>query len=138
MKQRLTEERYPAFVVEIEKSESRFSDVDAIIDYLRQQVEIDPVARYIAVFDHYAHTTSLPEGRVAEEILAAKTIIFCFGITLPDPSVLALRPRSIGVAELTDRFVISFLEAPMPIANVTMEGWVRAIRNNASPQAKAS
>jgi hypothetical protein len=27
-----------------------------------------------------------------------------------------------------DRFVLSFLEAPMPAANTAMEGWARAFR----------
>ncbi len=137
MKQRLTEERYPTFVLEIGKDEARFDDVDAIIEYLRGQIENHPVARFIAVFDHYAHTADLPEGRISDEILAAKNIVFCFGITLPDPPVLALRPRSIGIAELPDRFVLSFLEAPMPVANVAMEGWVRAIRDTESSRARA-
>lgn len=36
-------------------------------------------------FDHYAHTRSLPEGEFAEGIHAAKHIIFCFGLKLPNP-----------------------------------------------------
>jgi hypothetical protein len=40
---------------------------------------------------------------------------------------MAVRPRSNGVVEQTDRFVISFLEAPMPLANNVMEAWVKAI-----------
>jgi hypothetical protein len=41
--------------------------------------------------------------------------------------MLSVRPRSIGIAEYEDRFVISFLEAPMPLANTAMESWVKAI-----------
>ena len=36
--------------------------------------------------------------------------------------------RSIGVADMGDRFVVSFLEAPMPFANDTMESWVKGLR----------
>jgi hypothetical protein len=39
---------------------------------------------------------------------------------------MAVRPRSIGVVEKADRFVITFLEAPMPLANAAMDGWVKA------------
>jgi hypothetical protein len=63
-------------------------------------------------------------------ILDAKNIVFCFGFTIPNPQVLGLRPRSIGVAETDDTFVVSFMEAPMPVANVAMETWAMAIRNN--------
>ncbi len=47
---------------------------------------------------------------------------------LPDLPVLAVRPRSIGVADLGDRFVISFMEAPMKPVNDAMEAWVRGLR----------
>ena len=70
---------------------------------------------------------SLSEGKVAEGILAAKNIICCFGKVLPKPEVLAVRPRSIGVAEYKDRFVISFMEAPNPDANKAMESWVKGL-----------
>ena len=40
---------------------------------------------------------------------------------------MAVRPRSIGVVDQGDRFVISFLEAPMRLANNAMDAWVKAI-----------
>jgi len=30
---------------------------------------------------------------------------------------------------MEDRFEISFLEAPMPVANTAMEAWTRALRD---------
>lgn len=54
-------------------------------------------------------------------------------VALPGPEALALRPRSIGVAELADKFVISFLEAPMPVANTAMEQWAHDLRSRPSP-----
>jgi len=54
-------------------------------------------------------------------------IVFCFGTHLPNAQVMAVRPRSIGVVDQGDRFVISFLEAPMPLANNAMDAWVKAI-----------
>jgi len=66
-------------------------------------------------------------GEVNKDIKAAKNLICCFGKVLPKPEVLAVRPRSIGVAELESAFVISFLEAPNPDANKAMESWVKGL-----------
>ena len=129
MKQTLLQEKYPVYTLEVSKSETRYPDVDAIIDYLRDCVETHDIAALIGEFDHYAHTKALPMGEIAEEIQAAKHLVFCFGTKLPNAQVMAVRPRSIGVADLGDRFVLSFLEAPMPLANDAMEGWVKALVN---------
>lgn len=127
MKQTLLQEKYPVYTLEVPKAESRFADVDAILTHLRDCVEGHKVARMIGEFDHFTHTSELPEGEIAHDIRAAKHIVFCFGTHLPNPQVMAVRPRSIGVADLGDRFVISFLEAPMPLANNAMETWVKAV-----------
>jgi len=42
---------------------------------------------------------------------------------------MGVRPRSFGVAEKDDSFVISFLEAPNPEANAAMEEWAKSIAN---------
>lgn len=128
MRQKLLMEKYPIFVLELAKAETDLRSVDEFIARLKERIEQHKVARFIAVFDHYAHTKALPEGVIDPEIRDAKNIVFCFGVSLPSPEVLALRPRSIGVAELSDRFVISFLEAPMPVANTAMEEWARGLR----------
>jgi len=137
MKQTLLQETYPMFTLEVEKGETTFSSVDEIITYLKEKVESNRAARYIAIFDHYSHTTELEEGRIDKSILDAKNIIFCFGFTIPNPQVLGLRPRSIGVAETEESFVISFMEAPMPVANVVMETWAMGIRNQANDSNEA-
>lgn len=129
MQQFLLQEKYPVYALEVLKTETRFSDVDAIIAYLSDCVSEHKIARLIATFDHFDHTTALPEGEIAADILAAKHIIFCFGTHLPNAHVMAVRPRSIGVVEKPDSFVVTFLEAPMPLANLAMEAWVRAIVN---------
>jgi hypothetical protein len=128
MKQTLLHEKYPLFVMELRRDESLFDSVDAICHYFRERIEAHRCGRFIAVFDHYAHTCNLPEGNVGDGILAAKNVIFCFGIALPSPEVLAVRPRSIGVAETDSGFVITFMEAPMPIANAAMEDWANGLR----------
>ena len=129
MKQSLLQEQYPIFTLEVEKQETSFDSVDEIIDFLKECIVEHPVARYIAVFDHYGHTKELQAGQIDDQILDAKNIVFCFGITLPSPQVMAVRPRSMGVVETTDGFIITFMEAPMPIANVAMEDWAKAVRN---------
>lgn len=135
MKQRLLQEKLPIFVLELERSESRFESVDAICEYLTARIEEHPLGEFIAVYDHYAHTRALRRGRVNKRIRAAKTLVFCFGITLPEPHLLAVRPRSIGVAETAEGFVIAFMEAPMPVVNSAMEAWARSlIRPEPNPQ----
>jgi len=129
MKQILLQEKYPVFSLELDKSETTMQTVDEIIDYFKSKIDAHKVVSFIAVFDHYSHTKALEEGVIDESILDAKDIIFCFGIALPNAQVLAVRPRSIGVAELEDKFIISFMEAPMPLANVAMEEWAKGLRN---------
>lgn len=129
MKQTLLQEKYPVFHLELDKSETSFNSVDEIIAYLKQQVDDHKIARYIATFDHYGHTRQLEEHAIDDSILDAKNLVFCFGIALPNPNVLAVRPRSIGVAQTPAGFVINFMEAPMPVANDAMERWVLSLRN---------
>ncbi|PLY14560.1 MAG: hypothetical protein C0631_10680 [Sedimenticola sp.] len=129
MKQTLFQEKYPVLDLEIPKTETTLDSVEAIIGYLKDRIEAHPVAHYIATFDHYDHTASLEDGEIAEDILAAQSIVFCFGTKLPNAHVMAVRPRSIGATEKADRYIISFMEAPMPMANQAMEEWVKSISN---------
>ncbi len=135
MKQTLTLAEYPLFTLEIEREETRFDSVDAICAYFRACIEAHRGAQFIAEFDHYAHTRSLPEGHIGAGILAAKNVVFCLGIALPNPHLLADRPRSIGVAETDRGFLITFLEAPMPVVNAAMEDWALGLcdRPRAAP-----
>ena len=129
MKQITVMEKYPVFTIEIAKNETTYKNVDEILAYLKLQIEAHPIATYIGEFDHYSHTKSLEVGEISEDIKDAKNIICCFGKILPKPEVLAVRPRAIGVAEMTESFVISFLEAPNPDANAAMEKWAKGIAN---------
>ncbi|MBK5967522.1 MULTISPECIES: DUF6858 family protein [Thiorhodovibrio] len=134
MKQTLLQEKYPVYTLETPKNETRYTSVDEIIDYLKGCVDEHPKARFISIFDHYQHTSDMPGGEIAQDITAAKHIVFCFGTHLPNPQVMAVRPRSIGVVDQGDEFVVSFLEAPMPLANNAMESWVRALVNTPQTQ----
>lgn len=129
MKQTIFMEKYPIYTLEIAKNESKYSDVDHIINYLKEQIASNPVAAYIGEFDHYAHTDGLG-GEINPAMKAAKMVVFCFGQKLPRPEMMAPRPRSIGVCDMGENFVITFLEAPMYAINETMEGWVKGIINS--------
>lgn len=123
MIKKVKEETFPIFILELTKSETAAKSLDEVTSHFRAAIDDHPSARFIGVFDHYAHTRSLPDGEIAPEIRDARNIVFCFGMSIPHAYVLATRPRSIGIAELDDRFVITFLEAPMPVANAAIERW---------------
>ncbi|TSA20559.1 MAG: hypothetical protein D4R70_05195 [Betaproteobacteria bacterium] len=127
MKQTLLQEKYPVFVAEIDKNETDCKTVEDVVVYLKAKIAEKEKVQFIGVFDHYAHTKGIG-GEINPDIKAAVDVIFCFGFALPNPQVLAVRPRSIGVADMGDKFVISFLEAPMKPANDAMEAWVKGLR----------
>ncbi|HKM37680.1 MAG TPA: hypothetical protein VJY83_08610 [Thiopseudomonas sp.] len=117
-------DKYPVHHIDILKSAISCASVDEVLSFFREKVEADPRAIFIAEFDHYAHTSSLPEGEIAANITAAKHLIFCFGLKLPNPIAMGPRPRSIGVCEMDECFAISFLEAPNPVMHQIMLDWV--------------
>lgn len=127
MEKRIVFERYPVFILHAMKDETDCADIDSVVGYFRRCVDDHRFARFIAVFDHYEHTSALGEGEISDDVLDAKCVVFCFGMSIPNAEILALRPRSIGVAELRDRFVVSFLETPMPLANTAMERWATGL-----------
>ncbi len=127
MKQSIFKEKYPIFSYEINKSETSKKSVDDIIAYYKEKIDAHPIATYIATFDHYAHTSSLPEHTINPEIKDVKNIIFCFGAEIPNSKVAAVRPRSIGVCDLGDKFVVDFMEAPNDKANDFMENWTKSL-----------
>ena len=129
MKQITVMEKYPVLTYTVNKEETTFKSVDEILEFLNSKITEHPIATFIAIFDHYSHTKSLEVGEISEDIKDAKNIVFCFGKALPKSQVMAVRPRSIGVAELSDCFEISFLEAPNPDANNAMENWVKSVAN---------
>ncbi len=126
MRQTMLQEKYPVYTLEVGKDETTLGSVDEILAFFREQIEAHPKVTYIAIFDHYAHTQSIG-GEIAAEVKDAKNIVFCFGVKMPGPAVLAVRPRSIGVADMGEKFVITFMEAPMPMANEAMEKWAKAV-----------
>jgi len=129
MKEMILQQSCPVFVEEIAKSETTLVSVDEIIGYLKVKIDENPSVAYIAEFDHFAHTSALENGEVSPDILAAKNLIFCFGPKIPSPYMMALKPRSIGISETKNGFVITFAEAPLPVATKTMISWAESIKN---------
>jgi len=130
MKQTMVMEKYPVSELSILKNETTFTSADDIINEIKSKIDAHPVAVYIATFDHYSHTKSLGEkGMISNDILDAKNLICCFGKALPEANMVAVRPRSIGVVEMENEFVLSFLDAPNPQAHETMIAWVKSIQN---------
>jgi hypothetical protein len=128
MKQLHFQQKYPISVAEIAKTETTFTTAMEVAEYFKQKIESTEKVVYLGTFDHYGHTSSFG-GEIASNILAAVNVIFCFGHAIPNPQVLAVRPRSMGIADLGDHFVVSYMDAPMKPANDAMQAWTLALRN---------
>lgn len=126
------QDSYPIYKLLLSRHETPYQSAQEIINYLKSQIDEHKDARFLGEFDHYSHTRGLEQGEIAEEIIDARNILFCFGLKLTTPEILALRPRSIGVAETPNGFVISYLKAPMAEANETMELWVSGLQKQAA------
>lgn len=120
-------DKYPVHSLNIKKTNTKYKNVNELINIFQDKIEQDPIAKFIAIFDHYEHTTSLDNGEIAQTITDAKNIIFCFGQKIPNPLILSVRPRSIAIVEESDSFTISFLEAPMMPLNDKMVSWVKEL-----------
>jgi len=110
------------------KNNTDFSSVDEIEIYLKGEIEKDKIATYIETFDHYAHTKSIG-GSVPADILASKNVLCCFGMAIPSPEFMAVKPMSIAIVEKPESFVLSFIEAPAPSVQQTMISWIDGIEN---------
>jgi len=129
MTQSLFMDKYPICSILINKKETTFSTVDEIITYLQDKIATHPFATEIAIFNHLAHTLSIEDYIVDENMKSAKNLLFCFGKQLPTAKMLAVRPRSIGICEFEDSFEISFLEVPNEKLQVVTRQWVESIKN---------
>jgi hypothetical protein len=130
MKKISLKDKYPVYVETIDKKKTIFKSVDEIISHLKKLIDEHPIASFIAIFDNYTHTLNLKEYVIASNIRDAKNIIYCYGKSLDKIEVTGIRPRSFGIVETDDNFVISFMEAPDPIANDGMIEWTKVIKNS--------
>lgn len=121
---KLNDYEYPIFKIEIKKTDTEFNTMEKMCDEITRIIKSDPKLTWLCDFDHYAHTIDVVKGPVDEKIKAARCLVFCFGISIPNPLVLAARPRSIGVCDMGDSFIISFLAAPREGTNETMVAWI--------------
>ena len=128
MKQTIFKDKYPVWTLELKKDEIKQKNVDEILEYFKQKIDEHPIASFIAIFDHYSHTKSLPEHSINPDIKDLKNIIFCFGKEIPTSKVGAVRPRSIAVCEMADSFIIEFLEAPNENTHSLMEDWAKSLK----------
>jgi uncharacterized protein YifN (PemK superfamily) len=122
-------DKYSVYSLELNKSEITQKSVAELIEYFESKIQSHPIATLIAKFDHYEHTKSI-DGEINPDILDAKNIVFCFGKAIPNTKILAVRPRSIAVAELKDKFVVEFMEAPNEQMHKVMEDWALALAKN--------
>ncbi len=121
---------YPVQALELSKEEAKFASTDEIVAYIEEKIVSHPVATYIATFDHYTHTKSLPDHEMDEKVIDVKIVVFCFGKELPVPQIAAVRPRSIAIVEEADKFTITFMDAPNPQAHEAMSNWVKGVRKS--------
>lgn len=128
MKQIHFQEKYPITAVEVNKSETTLESMEQVVAYFCEKIEANEKVAYIGTFDHFAHTQKIG-GEIEAGIQAAMNIVFCFGFALPNPQVMAVRPRSIGICEYADKFVVTFMDAPMKPANDAMQAWALGLRD---------
>jgi hypothetical protein len=126
--QRITMEgHYSVWVEEIAKADTPWRDVDEIAAVLQGCIHQQAGSAFIGVFDHYGLNLRVGEP-LPMDMQDAKTILFCPSARLPDPVSLALFPCAIGVADMGNRFVISFPEAPDIYPAETLVQWIDDLR----------
>ncbi len=128
MKQVQLLDKFPVFTLDIPKAETSYQNTDEVIDYLKSKVEAHPAATFIAEFDHYGHVKA-QNGEIDASIKDSKNLLFCMSGAIPNAMIASVRPRSIAVNEMDDKFVVNFMEAPMEAPTDTMIEWVSAIKN---------
>ena len=127
MKKTMFMDKYPVFSLELTKDEASVKNTQEVVSYFKEKIENHSIAKFIAVFDHYTHTKNL-EGEILEGLIDAQNVVFCFGAAIPNTKILAARPRSIGICEFEDKFVIDFIEAPKEELHNLMESWAKALK----------
>ena len=49
----LLKEKYPIYSIEITKDATIMDSADAIVEFLKDKIDNHPIAKFIAIFDHY-------------------------------------------------------------------------------------
>lgn len=121
-------DKYPINSLVIAKDQTKYTNIDEILEFYKTKIQEHPIAAFISTFDHYTHTKNI-DGEINPDIKDAKNLIFCFGSILPNAKMLAARPRSIGITELADSFSIDFLDAPNEKLQEVLVGWTKELVN---------
>jgi len=127
MKKTIFMDKYPVYSLELSKDEVNVKNTQEVVAYFKEKIENHPIATFIAIFDHYTHTKNLA-GEIMDGLIDAQNVVFCFGAAIPNTKILAARPRSIGVCEFVDKFIIDFIEAPKEELHKVMESWAKALK----------
>ena len=126
MQQKIINEKFPVYYQEIMKGSTPYRNIAEIIDALKAGLAKNPSSQIIAVFDLHDHVQKRG-GKIADSIFGAQTLLFCVANAIPHADIVALRPRSIGVTEFADRFVLNFLEVPAQPVTDAMLALVDAV-----------
>lgn len=124
MKKTIFLDEYPVYTLELFKGELNQTNIDELAFYFKDKIKSYPIAKFVAIFDNFQHTKTI-NGEIMDGLIGAQNVIFCFGKAIPNTKILALRPRSIGICEFEDRFIIEFLQAPNQEIQKRMEAWVK-------------
>ena len=127
MEQKLALGKYPIFSHEVNKNSCKYKTASEIVNYLKTQIDNNPMVAFIVFLIIMLIQKINPAGGIPSNILDIKNIVFCFGPQVPNIDIVAVRPRSIGITELANSFVINFMEAPAAMPNQVMMGWVQGI-----------
>jgi len=119
-------DKYPIHSLTLQKEKLRYKSMAQLVEYFKEKITTHPVAHFIAIFDHYTHTKAL-DGEILDGLKDVKNIVFCFGSAIPSTKMVAVRPRSIGICEFEDRFVIEFMEAPKEELHAVMKTWAKSL-----------
>ena len=129
MKQVQMLDKFPVYTMDILKTETLYKTADEILEALISKIESHPTGSIISIFDHYGHVDAQKDSVIDSSILDSKSIIFCLASAIPNAMIGALRPRTIAINELEDKYVLNFLEAPMEGPTKIMQEWVTGIKN---------
>jgi hypothetical protein len=126
---------YPVWVEEIAKADTPWLDVDEIAAALQAYIRRSGASAFIGIFDYYG--LNLRVGELLPNAMQdAKLILFCLGANLLNPTAMALCPYAIGVADMGNRFVISFPDASVDSSTKNLAQWVEDLRTTDIPSSK--
>jgi len=128
MQKTIFKDKYPVWRLELKKSEIKQTSVAEIISYFKDKIQNHAFAEYIILFDHYKHIEKIG-GAIIPEVLDMQNIVFCFGPDILDTQIASVRPRSIGICQLEDRYIIEFMQPPSDKAHETMMEWTKALES---------